>query len=139
MFKKILVAVDGSEIAAKALETAEALAAGMKGELLILTVEDSGTHHAQHKRIGLTAQLEDEDEGELLYGIKMKMLDSPVPSKVRREIGKPSEVILEVAKETGCDAIVMGSRGLGGLTKLFIGSVSSEVLNNAEIPVVVVK
>ena len=52
--------------------------------------------------------------------------------------GHPAEEILATAKEEGVDMIIIGSRGKR-TTHLFMGSVSREVANNAEIPVLLVK
>jgi len=53
--------------------------------------------------------------------------------------GHPSEVITSVAAENGFDLIVIGSRGLGGLKKLFLGSISAAVLHEANTNVLTVK
>lgn len=139
MFKKLLVAVDGSEVGYKALEHAEALAKATEGELLVLTVTDSETHSTQHKRLGLFSDIQDHSSTQILNDILNILAGSPVKYKLRSECGRPADVIISVGKECECDAIVMGSRGLGGLTKLLIGSVSSEVINHAEVPVIIVK
>ena len=52
--------------------------------------------------------------------------------------GHPAEEILKAAKEEKVDMIIIGSRGKSG-AHLFIGSVSNEVVNNADIPVLIVK
>jgi nucleotide-binding universal stress UspA family protein len=54
-------------------------------------------------------------------------------------IGDAAEKIVEFAKENGFDMIVMGSRGLGGIKSLFMGSVSSKVCHAAECTCVTVK
>lgn len=50
--------------------------------------------------------------------------------------GTPGEEIVLTAGETKCDVIIMGTRGLGNLESLFLGSVSREVLRNATVPVI---
>ncbi|MCQ2372844.1 MAG: universal stress protein [Phascolarctobacterium sp.] len=140
MYKKILVAVDGSDLSFKALEHAEALAKATEGELLLLTVNDNTAHSTQHKRIGLFEEFSDSTGNVQIFNdILNVMVGSPVKYKLRSENGSPAQLIIKVAEETACDTIVMGSRGLGSLTKLFVGSVSSEVINKAQIPVVIVK
>jgi nucleotide-binding universal stress UspA family protein len=59
-----------------------------------------------------------------------------VKTEVRK--GHPAEEILAAAKEDGSEMIIIGSRG-SRTTHLFMGSVSREVVNSAEIPVLVVK
>lgn len=51
----------------------------------------------------------------------------------------PGRKIVQMAKDSHFDLIVIGSRGLGGLKKLILGSISSYVVNNVAIPVLVVK
>jgi nucleotide-binding universal stress UspA family protein len=50
----------------------------------------------------------------------------------------PAYVILNHAREHGCDLIIMGSRGLTGI-KEFLGSVSHTVVQNSQVPVLIVK
>ena len=50
----------------------------------------------------------------------------------------PASTIIETAKSRGCDLIVMGSHGRRGLTKLWLGSQTSEVLADGSVPVLVV-
>lgn len=54
-------------------------------------------------------------------------------------VGQPAEVIGRMAGELGCELIVMGSQGLGGLVGLVMGSVASRVLHLAPCPVLLVK
>jgi nucleotide-binding universal stress UspA family protein len=53
--------------------------------------------------------------------------------------GRPAEAILDAARTEGADLIVVGSRGLGGVKGLFLGSVSNAVVQNSKVPVMVVK
>lgn len=139
MYKKLLVAVDGSEVALKAVENAKALATATGGELLLLHVNNSAPESAQHKRIGIVADVPHTENLELVNEVLEIMAGSPVKFKLLTAVGHPATEILHSAEEYGCDTIVMGSRGLGSITKLFLGSVSSEVINKSELPVVIVK
>lgn len=53
--------------------------------------------------------------------------------------GSPGELILKVADEESVQLIVMGSRGLGKLKKVILGSVSDYVLNKGNVPVLICK
>jgi len=55
------------------------------------------------------------------------------------ETGDPAEFIIALAKKSKCSEIVMGSRGLGRLSGLLLGSVVAKVVQLADMPVVVVK
>lgn len=54
-------------------------------------------------------------------------------------IGPVAETIARFAREQGCDGIVIGTRGLGGVESLVLGSVSTKVIHLAEVPVTLVK
>jgi nucleotide-binding universal stress UspA family protein len=53
--------------------------------------------------------------------------------------GDPADVIARRAQELGCDAIVMGSRGMGRIANLVIGSVATKVVHLTALPVTLVK
>jgi nucleotide-binding universal stress UspA family protein len=53
--------------------------------------------------------------------------------------GHPADKIIELAEAEHCDLIVMGSRGLGGLKEMFLGSVSDKVADHASCPVLIVR
>ena len=55
------------------------------------------------------------------------------------EEGRPSDKIVETAKEGNFDLIVMGHRGLGRVKEFFLGSVSDRVADEAHCPVLIVK
>ena len=67
--------------------------------------------------------------------------DVPADMKVKCvfEVGSPGPAVLAVAKKYDADLIVMGSRGLGPLKGLFMGSVSSYVTSHSTCPVLIVK
>ena len=64
-----------------------------------------------------------------------------VPGKVKTEIleGPPAEAILSVAETRGVDLIIMGTRGLGRLAGLLVGSQSQKVVAHAHCPVLLVR
>jgi nucleotide-binding universal stress UspA family protein len=70
---------------------------------------------------------------------KAKGLDYTVTVSTSMMDGKPANKIVERAKDGNFDLIVMGSRGLGALDELILGSVSNKVADNAECPVMIVK
>lgn len=53
--------------------------------------------------------------------------------------GDPAHTLLDIAERYGCDAIVLGARGVGGLREALLGSVTQTLLHDAKIPVTVVK
>jgi len=139
MFKHILLAVDGSEHAIHAARVAAELAECHKAMLTLVAVYDPVPPYLGEPnfRIILDAQLR---ESEKNIANALEILGD-LPGEVQTEVlqGPPAEAILEIAKNRECDLIVMGSRGLGQLTGLLLGSQSQKVVQHAECPVLIVK
>ena len=149
MFKKILVALDGSEHATRALSYAIDLAEKYSASIILLSV----AHHVYIPSSGdsmnfITPQVIQEcmeaekmqKEKMLLQAlekIKKRKPNLHVTTKLKE--GRPANNIIETAKEETVDIIVMGSRGLGGVTQFFLGSVSDRVADEAPCPVLIVK
>lgn len=140
MFNNILLAVDGSDHSLNAARMASQLARTLNStELRIVVVYDSvppflGEPNFQS---AINARL-DEAQGILR---KAEEAMGEVPSKVHTELiaGDPAESIIEVANVRRCDLIVMGSRGLGRLAGLVLGSTSQKVVSHAPCPVLIVR
>jgi nucleotide-binding universal stress UspA family protein len=137
MFRKILVAVDGSRHSSRALEFADDLARRYKTSLLIL-------HAFPHVSDLLgTPQYERMLEARALIGEQVlasarAQLQACEPVETQLIEGPPAPAILRVAAEEGCDLIVIGSRGHGQLAGILLGSVSSIVAQRAACPVLIV-
>jgi nucleotide-binding universal stress UspA family protein len=145
MFESILVATDGSEHADKALDIACDLAQKYGSRLTILSVY---RHHSvpgsTHSLVGGPTESPDVALGQLARALVDRATAraqekgaSKVEDLVRR--GQPARTIVQVAKERGADAIVMGSRGLGDAEGFFLGSVSHKVSSLAECTCITVK
>lgn len=140
MFGKILLAVDGSERALHAARVAADLARAMKSKELRIVV----SYESIPPYLG---------EPNMQYAIDARMKDAQsVLEKAIKEVGKtpgevhsellegsPAETIIEVAATRQSDLIVMGSRGLGRLAGLVLGSNSQKVVSHAPCPVLIVR
>ena len=143
MIKKILVAIDGSSHADRALDYAVDLAHRYSAEIQILTVvppvflpQHSFDLVKSEAIADATKQLEDSFKGTLIKAeVKVKKTNQKVSTKL--EHGNPDEIIVETAK-MGFDIIVMGSRGLG-YRSYGLGGISSRVADSAPCPVLIVK
>jgi nucleotide-binding universal stress UspA family protein len=80
------------------------------------------------------------EEGMAALKIAMQKLDA---AKVKYQyhigVGDEAETIVKYAKEKSCDQIFMGTRGMGSVPSLLLGSVATKVIHLAEVPVVLVK
>lgn len=147
MFNKILVPVDGSESAWRALDQGLVLSDKFGGEVIVLTVIQPYNNAAllavplDHNIISQSNNDLKQVGDEVLHRAEERVKAAKHDGKVsyEMEVGHPSERILAAAKENGTDAIVLGSRGLSGIAEFFLGSVSSKIAQYAAIPVLIVK
>jgi nucleotide-binding universal stress UspA family protein len=145
--KSLLVAVDGSDHAWKALDLACDLARQYGSEILVLSVY---RHHSltesSHSMISGRERVEHPDAG--LHQLAREVVDqgvarakshgvAKVEGAVRR--GPPARTIIKTAEERHVDAIVMGSRGLGDVEGILLGSVSHKVCSLADCTCITVK
>lgn len=80
------------------------------------------------------------DEGTAALKRAREKLDSArVPYAHHIGVGDPAEVIVDYAKSKGCEQILMGSRGLGSVSSLVLGSVATKVLHLTNVPVTLVR
>jgi nucleotide-binding universal stress UspA family protein len=70
---------------------------------------------------------------------RIKPPEPGAPMEHHVEVGDPAPIILQVAQESQCDLIVMGSHGRTGLNRLLMGSVAEQVARKAPCPVLSVK
>ena len=133
MLKKILVPIDGTEYSWRAMD------------LVILTVVKPGI-----KAVG-GAPLEEElvysangpvmqIGNEVLGAAKHLMDKQEIPCDYLLAIGsRAAEEIIKLSRRENCDSIVIGSRGFGALEGLLKSSVSKTVIEESELPVIVIK
>ena len=153
MYKKILVALDGSEPSNHALTHAATLAQKFDAELILLAVvqrvmipifPDEGFGAVPISAAKDMAQYQD----------KMRVLYQNVLSEAEEKLragypdvkfesflkeGRPSATIVEKAESEDVDIIVIGSRGIGGYTGWILGSTSRRVVDSCTKPILVVK
>lgn len=80
------------------------------------------------------------DEGMAALKTAMHKLDAAnVKYHHHIGVGDEAETIVKYAREKGCDQIFMGTRGMGSVSNLLLGSVATKVIHLAEVPVVLVK
>ena len=143
MFKHILVATDGSELAQKGVEQGLALAKALGAKATAVTVTEPVTALL----VGETAVALPFDEYEkaananaarILAGVSASAAKAGVAcATVHVKEQFPAEGIVAAAKAAGCDLIVMASHGRRGLSKLLLGSQATRVLTLSEVAVLV--
>ena len=142
LFRKILVATDGSENAAKAASYGVNIAKTTGAEVHALYVISTKNAVTTRTVKGWTDSFEEglakRGKAALAYveeiGREAGVIVKPVCEK-----GIPAELILNYSEGNAIDLIVMGTHGLTGIQKFLIGSVSENVLRHSKVPVMVIR
>jgi nucleotide-binding universal stress UspA family protein len=139
MFKKILVAFDGSEHARRAAQIAGEMARTYKGaELWVVCAMDLLPAELGKPFIDELITERTHIGTEMLEQAK-QIIGKGVVTHEELLFGSPAESIMNVANNNKCDLIIMGTRGVGGLKGLLMGSQIQKVISLADIPVMAVK
>ncbi|WP_293830420.1 universal stress protein [uncultured Phascolarctobacterium sp.] len=138
MLKRILVPIDGTEHSWRALEYACELVSYTRGSLVVMTVLSGRMkqHIVEFGSDCLYVQMGDEVLDAAHAILSGKNIDCTYLLENDNDI---AESILRAVDEQECDGIVLGSRGMGVLEGLFRNSVSSVIVENANVPVTIVK
>jgi nucleotide-binding universal stress UspA family protein len=134
---RILVATDFSVSSIAALQFAVALAKQLKAKIMLLHVAE-----APDSSRSTSVQMKEafrRRTDRLFQKVISASRADPLVSESIVTPGKPVEVILDQAKRTNADLIVMGTHGRRGIKLLILGSVASSVVRKASCPVLVVK
>ena len=140
---KILLAVDGSPFTKKMLAylaAHEELVAAGRHDYTALTVQAALPPRA---RAALSKDMVDEyyaeESAKVLEPVSKFLAQSGITVNARAEVGPAGEVIAKMAEEGKFDLIIMGTHGHGSLGKLVMGSVSTKVMANCSVPVMLVR
>ncbi|HYD60879.1 MAG TPA: universal stress protein [Noviherbaspirillum sp.] len=139
---KVLLAVDGSESSLHAVEYVVKRAGTSKDGYQVHLVNVQYPLHGSVAAFVDASQIKQyhHDEGmKVLAPAKEKLEAAGIPFYAHLFVGEPAEVIARCAKEQYCDEIVIGTRGLSGISSLLVGSVAAKIIHLAEVPVLLVK
>lgn len=148
MYRHILIATDGSELAQKGVDHGLALAARLQAEVTVLTVSEpivTGFDDA----LGWTPwgvagsdfqAARDEAVRKILDDVVARGRQLDLAVRTRHVVNRyAAEAIVEAAQGEGCDLVVMASHGRRGLGRLLVGSQTNEVLTHCKLPVLVIR
>jgi nucleotide-binding universal stress UspA family protein len=153
MYGKILIPLDGSEPSKNALTHAIGIAEKFNSQLTLLAVvprvmipvfPDEGFGAAPVTAAKDMARYQDrmkEIYENVLAEAKAKLSSEHPDLKVETMLreGRPSATIVDLSENDGVDLIVMGSRGIGGITGWILGSTSHQVVDSCTKPILIVK
>ena len=141
MYKHILIATDGSDLSAQAIEHGVALAKSLGARTTVLTVSEPFYPSAFEPKVV-------EQYKKHVATLASKHLDvakdaaaasGAVCDLVCIEHEEPYKAIIDTAERNKCDVIVMGSHGRRGVSAIVLGSETVKVLTHSTIPVIVVR
>ncbi len=139
-FNRILIAIDGSAPSIDAARRGFDLAAALSAKVSTIYVVDPPVPYSGG--IGIAPdellQVAGRDNEQVIATLRQAV---PVPEGTAHlvRVGRPADIISQVAKDWPADMIVIGSRGRSGLGRVLLGSVAESVVRQAPCPVLVVK
>ncbi|HEV2609470.1 MAG TPA: universal stress protein [Noviherbaspirillum sp.] len=138
---KILVPFDGSDSAIRAVRYAATLVgSNTTRRLELLYVANSmpiGTHGTlSQDQVNERAAAETETT---VQAARRILDDAGIAYQVHTRLGSAASEITKYAEESGCDGIVMGTRGMGPVASAMIGSVATKVVTQVDVPVTLIK
>jgi nucleotide-binding universal stress UspA family protein len=142
MYKKILVPLDGSELAKKALSQTEKLAHTFGSEIILFQVVPFMPIYGSPELV--TPLIIDEKQKgaaeRYLLGLAEELKQRGLKVSATVKTGQQVAVeIIDFAKENGADLIVMCTHGRSGITRWVLGSIALKVLTRAETPVLLIR
>jgi nucleotide-binding universal stress UspA family protein len=146
MYQKVLVPLDGSDLAECVLDHVRVLVKeGSAGEVTLLNVVKVDTRYAElyGKNFDITKMRKALFASARKYLAKIESQLNSEGIKVKMELleanSSPAYKITEYAQENGMELIIMGTHGYTGLKKMIMGSVAYGVLNSSPVPVLLIR
>lgn len=147
MYKRILVATDGSTLSKKAVKEAIGLAASLEAALVVLNVVPR--YPMSYFEGGASISPDDvgriekdwADKGQAIADAAQKSAEAAgvTAKSVTARSDLVATAIMAAAKKNKCDLIVMASHGRKGLSRILLGSETQQVLTHSSIPVLVLR
>ena len=139
MFSHIVIAWDGSEHARRAFEYGVGISQKFEARLQLISV----ARHAEHAETDDERQDSRHQARRFYESGANELIESALKRGVKAELlivegGHPAEAIVDTARKVGADLIIVGRRGLSGVTRFLIGSVSDRIARYAHCPVLVI-
>ena len=138
--KKVLIPFDGSESALRAVQYAATLAKEISGiEFELLTVTDP-VELRSHAGSSTDIRRKQEEKGRQLAQPACEVLDNAGATyRLSVRVGAPASEIAQHVHQTGSTGVIMGTRGMGLVASMMIGSVATKVIGLVNVPVTLIK
>jgi nucleotide-binding universal stress UspA family protein len=138
VFGSIVVGVDESDHAKRAVDTVRRMAKDAGDHVIVVHVQPVG----RYGRGGLVPEEQEGQVIELVDAIVAELRADGVDVEgvaVAADNDRIGQTLLDIAKERGAGLVAVGTRGRSGTTSLVLGSVAHQVIREAEVPVLVVR
>jgi nucleotide-binding universal stress UspA family protein len=148
VYRKILIATDGSDLANRAVEHGLVLAKAVGAEVVFVTVTEMWSALEMSREAGKKVlhaiETYEKVEADRATTVLTAATDRAAAAGVRAETRhvsdmRPSEGIIDAARDTGADLIVMATHGRRGVNRVLLGSQTNEVVTHSETPVLVLR
>lgn len=140
MYKKILVPLDGSDLAECSLGHVTAIATGchVPEVILLKVIEEPVLPYVEAAFLHDTREKFEAEAKEYLSGVADKLKKDGVAADIAIIHGAAAHDILEYAKDNGVDLIILSTHGLSGAFRWVFGSVADRVVRHSPVPVLTV-
>jgi nucleotide-binding universal stress UspA family protein len=142
MFKKILVPLDGSDLAARILPQVVDLAKSQQAEVVLLTVGNVGSMilalEAAPSVVQEVYAAVKESADKNLAAVAGELVSKGIKATTHYREGLPAQEILEYAVESGCDLIAMATHGRSEIAWV-LGSIAEKIVTHASMPVLLLR
>lgn len=139
MYKRLLLAADGSDNGLRAVDEAVKIASLSEGCVIEVIFVDEHANTRVDLPLPLSKKERELAEREQIVPVMDKIKAHGIHQEFKVLFGDPAMALTEYANETHGDMIIIGRRGLNALQEMILGSVSQHVVKKADIPVLVVK
>ncbi len=145
MYKRILIATDGSDLAQKGVRHGLMLAKSLATKATVVTATEPWTAVVAGE-MGMAFPIDDYDRACVANAAKTLSAASALATEIGVDCDVqhakdtfPADGIVEAAKRLDCDLIVMASHGRRGVSRLLLGSQANKVVTHSTVPVLIVR
>jgi nucleotide-binding universal stress UspA family protein len=145
MYQKVLIPLDGSELAECALPEVKKLAGGgIIGEVILLNVFEIDfmgvpTTHPRIVDLNALRNTQSDKSRKYLEKVQSELSSEGIKVKTESQEGTPAQSIVNYAEKNHVDLIVIATHGYTGMKKLMFGSVALRVLHDSQVPVLLIR
>jgi len=138
---RIMIAVDGSELALDAVRHGVALVRkGLQAQLILAHVQEEASLYELATKDADMIAAASVEAGQHLMASAIALIEAAgLPFETEVGLGEAAPTLVDMAERSGCDLLLIGARGMGSLRSALLGSVSQGVVHLSPVPVTIVK